>query len=126
MGVPTSQNSNTAEGLESQLSIRIHRTPVELPPSTELEEYGGIYRGAKPVGRGGAGQPHFGSIGPGLCATSSPRVIFSVTMPYFGILKICMDFSPCDAFSSSDVLEMVNQQNSWNSLVISTYLLYLE
>jgi hypothetical protein len=87
MGVPTSQNSNTAEGLESQLSIRIHRTPVELPPSTKLEEYGGIYRGAKPVGRGGAGQPHFGSIGPGLCATSSPRVIFLVTMPYFGHIE---------------------------------------
>jgi hypothetical protein len=29
------------------------------------------------------GRPHFGSVGPGLCATSSPRVIFSVTMPYF-------------------------------------------
>jgi hypothetical protein len=41
------------------------------------------------------------------------------------ILKICMDFSPYDAFSSSDVPEMVNQENSWNSLVISTYLLYL-
>jgi hypothetical protein len=26
----------------------------------------------------------------------------------------------------SDVPKMVNQQNSWNSLVISTYLLYLE
>jgi hypothetical protein len=37
-----------------------------------------------------------------------------------------MDFGPYDAFLSSDVLEMVNQQNSWNSLVISTYLLYLE
>jgi hypothetical protein len=37
-----------------------------------------------------------------------------------------MDFGPYDAFQSSNVLEMVNQQNSWNSLVISTYLLYLE
>jgi hypothetical protein len=36
-----------------------------------------------------------------------------------------MDFSPYDAFLSSDVPEMVDQQNSWNSLVISTYLLYL-
>jgi hypothetical protein len=41
------------------------------------------------------------------------------------IMKICMDFSPHDAFPSSDVPEMVYQQNSWNSLVISTYLLYL-
>jgi hypothetical protein len=37
-----------------------------------------------------------------------------------------MDFGPYGAFRSSDVLEKVNQQNSWNSLVISTYLLYLE
>jgi hypothetical protein len=41
------------------------------------------------------------------------------------ILKICMDFGPYDDFSSSNVPEMVDQQNSWNSLVISTYLLYL-
>jgi hypothetical protein len=37
-----------------------------------------------------------------------------------------MDFGPYDAFPPSDVPEMVNQQNSWNSLVISTYLVYLE
>jgi hypothetical protein len=37
-----------------------------------------------------------------------------------------MDFGPYDAFPSSDVLEMVDQQTSWNSLVICTYLLYLE
>jgi hypothetical protein len=37
-----------------------------------------------------------------------------------------MDLGLYDAFLSSDVPEMVNQQNSWNSLVISTYLLYLE
>jgi hypothetical protein len=42
------------------------------------------------------------------------------------IMKICMDFGPYDAFLSSDVPEKVNQQNSWNSLVISIYLLYLE
>jgi hypothetical protein len=36
-----------------------------------------------------------------------------------------MDFGPYDAFPSSDVLEVVDQQNSWNSLVIDTYLLYL-
>jgi hypothetical protein len=42
------------------------------------------------------------------------------------IIKICMDFGPYIAFLSSDVPVMVDQQNSWNSLVISTYLLYLE
>jgi hypothetical protein len=42
------------------------------------------------------------------------------------IMKICMDFGPYGAFPSSDIPEMVDQQNSWNSLVISTYLLYLE
>jgi hypothetical protein len=63
---------------------------------------------------------------PGFYATSSHRVIFSVTMPILDLFKICMDFGPYDAFPSSDVAEMVDQQNSWNSLVISTYLLYLE
>jgi hypothetical protein len=37
-----------------------------------------------------------------------------------------LDFGPYDAFPSSDVPEMVDHQNSWNSLVINTYLLYLE
>jgi hypothetical protein len=41
------------------------------------------------------------------------------------IIKICMDFSLYDAFLSSDVPKMVDQQNSWNSLVIGTYLPYL-
>jgi hypothetical protein len=40
-------------------------------------------------------------------------------------LKICMDFGPYDVFPSSNVPEMVDQQNSWNSLLISTYFLYL-
>jgi hypothetical protein len=42
------------------------------------------------------------------------------------IMKICMDFSPYGPFPSSNVPKMVDQQNSWNSLLISTYLLYLE
>jgi hypothetical protein len=37
-----------------------------------------------------------------------------------------MDFGPYGAFPSSDVPEMVDQQKSWNSLVIGTNLLYLE
>jgi hypothetical protein len=36
-GIPTSQNPDTTEGLESRLSIRIHKIPTELQPSTELE-----------------------------------------------------------------------------------------
>jgi hypothetical protein len=42
------------------------------------------------------------------------------------IMKICMDFGPYGAFLSSDVPEIVDQQNSWKSLAIGTYLLYLE
>jgi hypothetical protein len=41
------------------------------------------------------------------------------------IIKICMDFGPYDAFPSFDVPKNVNQQSSWNSLVIRSYLLYL-
>jgi hypothetical protein len=37
------------------------------------------------------------------------------------ILKICMDFGPYDAFLSSDVSEMVDQQNSWNSYTKDNY-----
>jgi hypothetical protein len=41
------------------------------------------------------------------------------------IMKICMNFDPYGAFPSFDVTVMVDQQNSWNLLVIGTYLLYL-
>jgi hypothetical protein len=37
MGIPTSQNPDTLEGLESRLSVRIRRIPVELPHSTKQE-----------------------------------------------------------------------------------------
>jgi hypothetical protein len=40
------------------------------------------------------------------------------------ILKICIDFGPYDTFLSSDVPEKLDQQNSWNLLVIRIYLLY--
>jgi hypothetical protein len=36
-GIPTTQNPDTPEGLESQLSVRIHRILAELLHSTELE-----------------------------------------------------------------------------------------
>jgi hypothetical protein len=37
-----------------------------------------------------------------------------------------MDFGPYGAFPSSDVPKMADQQNTWNSLIIGTYVLYLE
>jgi hypothetical protein len=41
------------------------------------------------------------------------------------IMKLCMDFAPYDSFPSSDVPEIVDQQKSWNSLIIGTHLLYI-
>jgi hypothetical protein len=56
-----------------------------------------------------------------------PLVSYCLWLPLVvDIMKICMDFGPYDAFLSSDINEMLNQQNLWNSLIISTYLLYLE
>jgi hypothetical protein len=67
-----------------------------------------------------------GRLGPGLVARR-PFVSYCPWTPLvLDIVKICMDFDPYSAFPSSDVPKMVVQQNSWNSLVISTYLLYLE
>jgi hypothetical protein len=43
MGILTSQNPDTPEGLESRLSVGIHRIPLELPHLTELEP-GNIHR----------------------------------------------------------------------------------
>jgi hypothetical protein len=37
MGIPTSWNPDTSEGLESQLSVEIHSIPTELPHMSELE-----------------------------------------------------------------------------------------
>jgi hypothetical protein len=37
MGIPTSRNLDTPEGPKSWLSVGIHRIPVELPHSTELD-----------------------------------------------------------------------------------------
>jgi hypothetical protein len=68
-----------------------------------------------PVDQGDvAGRPHLGSVS------------YFLWLLILNIRKICMDFVPYCAFLSSNVPEMVDQQNSWNSLAISTYLLYLE
>jgi hypothetical protein len=37
VGIPTSQDPDTLEGLESRPSIRIYRIQIELPHSTKLE-----------------------------------------------------------------------------------------
>jgi hypothetical protein len=37
VGIPTSRDPDTLEGLESRLSVRIRRIPTELPHLTELE-----------------------------------------------------------------------------------------
>jgi hypothetical protein len=53
MGIPTSQNPDTPEGLESQLSVRICRILAELPHSTELE-LKNLYRTRTDSGRASA------------------------------------------------------------------------
>jgi hypothetical protein len=78
---------------------------------------------AKEVGPTG---PTLARLGPGF-VPHHPLVSYSLWLCLIlDILKIYIDFGPYDAFPSSDVQKMVDQQNSWNSLVISTYLLYLE
>jgi hypothetical protein len=70
--------------------------------------------------------PTLGRLGPGLV----PRSPFVSYCPWthlvLDVIKIYMDFGPYGAFPSSDVPVMVDQQNSWNLLVTSTYLLYLQ
>jgi hypothetical protein len=37
VGIPTSQNPDTPEGLEGRLSVKIHIIPIELPYSNKLK-----------------------------------------------------------------------------------------
>jgi hypothetical protein len=74
----------------------------------------------------GPAGPTLDQLGPGF-VPHNPLVVYSLSLCLIlDILKICVVFGPYDAFPSSDVPEMVDQQNSLISLVISTYLLYLE
>jgi hypothetical protein len=69
--------------------------------------------------------PTLAQFGPSFLPRHLP-VSYYLRLPVvLDIMKICMDFGPYDTFPSSDVPEMVDQQNSWNWLVIGTYLLYL-
>jgi hypothetical protein len=80
-------------------------------------------RSAKDVGLAG---PTLGRLGPGF-VPRRPFVSYCLwTSLVLDIIKICIDFGPYDAFLLSDVPVMVYQKNSGNSLVISSYLLYLE
>jgi hypothetical protein len=74
----------------------------------------------------GLAGPSFGRRGPGFLPCHLPMSYYLRLPLVLDIMKICMDFGPYDAFLSSDINEMVNPQNLWNSLVIRTYLLYLE
>jgi hypothetical protein len=52
--------------------------------------------------------PTLAWLGPCFVSCLPPHVILSVTMSYFGHNEDMHVFGPYDAFSSSDVLEMVN------------------
>jgi hypothetical protein len=78
---------------------------------------------AKVVGSAG---PTLARLGPGFVPHHPLMSYYLLLYLILDILKICIDFGPHGAFRTSDVPEMVDQQNSWNSLVISTYFLYLE
>jgi hypothetical protein len=65
-----------------------------------------------------------GQLGPGFFPHHLP-ISFYLRL-VLDMVNICMDFGPYDTFLSSDVPRMVDLQNTWNSLVIGTYLLYLE
>jgi hypothetical protein len=77
-----------------------------------------------PAGQGvGPVGPTLGRLGPGFVPRRLPVSYYLRLV--LDIMKICMNFGPYNAFPSFDVSEIVDQQNSWNSLVICTYLLYL-
>jgi hypothetical protein len=97
-----------------QPSLHIGKAKVEMTPTP-----GGPPNEMELIG------PTLARVGPELCATSSPHAYYLWLCLILDMLKICLDFGPDDAFSSSDVPEMIDQQNLWNSLVISIYLLYL-
>jgi hypothetical protein len=87
---------------------------------TRVED--GFWKDAKPWL---AGHP-LAWLGPGFVPHHPSMSYCPWTPLVLDIIKICMDFGSYAVFSSFNVPQMVDQQNSWNLLVISTYLLYLE
>jgi hypothetical protein len=74
----------------------------------------------------GPAVPTLGRLGPGFLPRHHlPTSYYLRLLLVLDIMKMCMDFDPYYVFPSSDVPKIVDQQNSWNSLVIGTYLLYL-
>jgi hypothetical protein len=131
LGGPTCQASRPARvagqpSLLAALTLGIG-CPVHRPSLTHWQR--GVWKGTNtwPAGQGGgAFWPHFGLVGPGLCATSFPHVIFSVTMPCLGHIEDVHRFWSIWWFSIIWCSWNGRSKNSLNSLLISTYLLYLE
>jgi hypothetical protein len=66
-----------------------------------------------------------GQLGPGFFPRHLPMSYYLRLPLVLDVMMICMDFGLYDAFPSSNVPELVDYQNSWNSLVIGTCLLYI-
>jgi hypothetical protein len=99
---------------------------TNLPWHIGKEEFERAPTPGRPAKEVGLASPTLAQLGLGF-VPHHPLVSYSLWLCLIlDILKICMDFGSYDAFPSSDVPKMVDQQNSWNSLVIGTYLLYLE
>jgi hypothetical protein len=122
------------EHLDGQLAnlLSLHRLRASLTYSTNLpwHVYGMVFKNTpnpcRPAKEVGPASPTLARLGPSF-VPRHPFVSYSLWLCLIlDIMKICMDFGPYDVFPSSDVPKMVDQQNSWISLVISTYLLYLE
>jgi hypothetical protein len=79
----------------------------------------------RPFKEVGLAGPTLAQLAPGFVPRHPLMSYYLSLCLILNILKICMDFGTYDVFPTSDVPEMVDQQNLWNSLVTSTYLLYL-
>jgi hypothetical protein len=122
-------NSPNPGRLATQLSLHwlwASDTPCTDPPwhtgKAEIEMAPTPSQTATDMGSAG---PTLARLGLGFVACYPLVSYYLLLCLILDILKICMDFGPYDAVPSSDIPEMVDQQNTWNSLVISTYLLYL-
>jgi hypothetical protein len=104
--------------------------PMHRPSLTHWQS--GVWKGANtwPAGQGGGvGWPHFGSVAPRLCATSSHHVILSATMPYFedmhGFWSIwCFSFVRCSGNGrSTELVELISNKHLYSiSLMKCRYL----
>jgi hypothetical protein len=108
------------------LTLGIGCPCTDLPWHVGKAEFEKVPTPSRPAKEVGPTGPTLAQLGLGF-VPHHPLVSYSIWLCLIlDILKICIDFGPYGSFPSSDVPEMINQQNSWNSLVISTYLLYLK